>query len=297
MTNGNTIIVHQENFFRPKNFRYESLYRKPQNGDFIIKVPDLSFNEESYANFEEYGRTLHDDEGLNYGYVEITRIKCKCSKRKPLYHGLPDTYKYCYIVNLYLYSTNGEYITYDLDSDDLPFLLKTIIPYLNLLLKENHSVSEINFDWVKWQCTTWKSCQANGQGRAFSLKRNDFCSLEKLYDYIDTINITGSFNSIYRRGGGYKYTELKITYANIDRYVNLLIGKALGSKLIQEENEISYEVETDKKDFEGHCQTYHIQIDDIKLNEYKREILKIIRIYVLRNFDFTEMRKLRFLKS
>ena len=282
MTSGNTIIVHQENFFRPKNFRYESLYRKPQNGDFIIKVPDLSFNEESYANFEEYGRTLHDDEGLNYGYVEITSIKCK---------------KYCYTVNLYLYSTNGEYITYDLDSDDLPFLLKTIIPYLNILLKENHSISEINFDWVKWQCTTWEFCQANGQGREFSLKQNDFCSLEKLYDYIDTINITGSFNSIYRRGGGYKYTELKITYANIDRYVNLLIGKALGSKLIQEENEISYEVETDKEYFEGPCQTYHIQIDDIKLNEYKREVLKIIRIYVLRNFDFTEMRKLRFLKS
>ena len=291
------IIVYSENFYKPQNFKWEGVYRQLQEGDFLIEIPKLNINQEGVASISVYGKKRDEDEGLNYGNIEVVEVKCKCLQDSPLYYGSQDGIKYLYSVKFYLYSINGEYKICSLECDDLFFLLLTILPYLNLLLKENHNISEFDFEWINWQCTTWEFCQANGQGRSFSQCDNDIYSLESLYDYIDTITIDGTYYSISSRGGGCCFTELDIKYHYIDKYLSLLIGEALKSKPIFSDTNVSYKVRVDREDFEGYCSTMENKIDNIKLEYYKNEILKKIRIHTLRNFDFTAMRKMRFLKK
>lgn len=90
---------------------------------------------------------------------------------KPLYYGLnePKIYEYC--LSLYLHDVNDEWQTYDLHGTDICFLLYTILPLLNLALKDGCLISHLNFDWLEWQCNAWEWGEANGQGRGFLLMK------------------------------------------------------------------------------------------------------------------------------
>ena len=70
---------------------------------------------------------------------------------------------YEYIMTLYLYDVNGEWQTYNLHGTDISFLLYTILPLINLTLRDGCLISQLNFDWLEWQCNAWEWGEANGQ--------------------------------------------------------------------------------------------------------------------------------------
>ena len=123
-------------FYTPSNHRKERGNVPAKNGDYTIEIPSLEFGEESYASLNIVGRQLHDDEGLHFGNIELVGLKVLCKRGKPLYYGLnePKIYEYC--LSLYLYDVNDEWQTYDLHGTDICFLLYTILPLINLALKE-----------------------------------------------------------------------------------------------------------------------------------------------------------------
>lgn len=82
------IVVSKKDFFNPQN--NPNVNNSIESGDFIIEVPELDFNQTGSAKSKEFGRELSPEEGLNYGYVEVVGIQCKCTRQEPLYWGLPD---------------------------------------------------------------------------------------------------------------------------------------------------------------------------------------------------------------
>lgn len=165
------IVLKPNMFYAPSNYRRDRCNVPAENGDYTIEIPSLEFGEESYASLNIVGRQLHDDEGLHFGYIELVGLKVLCKRGKPLYYGLnePKIYEYC--LSLYLHDVNDEWQTYDLHGTDICFLLYTILPLLNLALKDGCLISHLNFDWLEWQCNAWEWGEANGQGRGFLLMR------------------------------------------------------------------------------------------------------------------------------
>ena len=286
-------------FYTPINYRWERSYASVENGDYIIEIPSLEFGEESYASLKIAGRQLHDDEGLHFGNVELVGLKVSCKRGLPLYYGLndPKIYKYC--ISLYLYDVNEEWQTLDLHCTDVDFLLYTILPLLNLALKDGYLISQLNFDWLEWQCNAWEIGEANGQGRGFLFNENDIYGLEPLYKYLKSFKIEAFEHSLARRGEGLYWTEVCICFRYIDNYISNLISNALGVKFTisgDTTKVVSYKLKLDKYSRDGYCPDKSFMLSNNEAEKYRDKIEMKLMIHVLRAFDLTELKKNRLIK-
>ncbi len=294
------IILKPQKFYSPKNYRWE-IYdnTSAENGDYTIEIPSLDFGEECYASLNVVGRHMHDDEGLHFGYVELVDLKVICKRGIPLYHGLPEPKKYEYIMSLYLYDVDRNWQTYELHGTDISFLLYTILPLINLVLRDGYLISQINFDWLEWQCNAWESGEANGQGRGFLFNNEDIYSLEQLYKYIKSFKIEAIKQSLCRRGGGIYWTDVCISFRYIDKYVSKLISDALGVNFIisgDTAKEVSYKFQLDKFECDGYCPNNSSLLSNNEVEKYKDQIEMKLMIHVLRAFDLLELKKSRLIK-
>lgn len=286
-------------FYAPSNYRRDRCNVAAENGDYTIEIPSLEFGEESYASLNIVGRQLHDDEGLHLGYIELVGLKVLCKRGKPLYYGLnePKIYEYC--LSLYLHDVNDEWQTYDLHGTDICFLLYTILPLLNLALKDGCLISHLNFDWLQWQCNAWEWGEANGQGRGFLFNEDDIYDLESLYRYLKSFKIEAIKQSLYKRGGGVYWTDVCICFRYIDNYISNLISDALGVKFIisgDTAKVVSYKLELDKDECDGYCPNNSSILQNNEAEKYREQIEMKLMIHVLRAFDLIELKKNRLIK-
>lgn len=293
------IVLKPNMFYAPSNYRRDSCNVPAENGDYTIEIPSLEFGEESYASLNIVGRQLHDDEGLHFGYIELVGLKVLCKRGKPLYYGLnePKIYEYC--LSLYLHDVNDEWQTYDLHGTDICFLLYTILPLLNLALKDGCLISHLNFDWLEWQCNAWEWGEANGQGRGFLFNEDDIYDLESLYRYLKSFKIEAIKQSLYKRGGGVYWTDVCICFRYIDNYISNLISDALGVKFIisgDTAKVVSYKLELDKDECDGYCPNNSSILQNNEAEKYREQIEMKLMIHVLRAFDLIELKKNRLIK-
>lgn len=286
-------------FYAPSNYRRYRCNVPAENGDYTIEIPSLEFGEESYASLNIVGRQLHDDEGLHFGYIELVGLKVLCKRGKPLYYGLnePKIYEYC--LSLYLHDVNDEWQTYDLHGTDICFLLYTILPLLNLALKDGCLISHLNFDWLEWKCNAWEWGEANGQGRGFLFNEDDIYDLESLYRYLKSFKIEAIKQSLYKRGGGVYWTDVCICFRYIDNYISNLISDALGVKFIisgYTAKVVSYKLELDKDECDGYCPNNSSILQNNEAEKYREQIEMKLMIHVLRAFDLIELKKNRLIK-
>lgn len=293
------IVLKPNMFYTPSNHRKERGNVPAKNGDYTIEIPSLEFGEESYASLNIVGRQLHDDEGLHFGNIELVGLKVLCKRGKPLYYGLnePKIYEYC--LSLYLYDVTDEWQTYDLHGTDICFLLYTILPLINLALKDGCLISQLNFDWLEWQCNAWEWGEANGQGRGFLFNEDDIYDLESLYQYLKSFKIEAIKQSLYKRGGGVYWTDVCICFRFIDNYISNLISDALGVKFIisgDTAKVVSYKLELDKDECDGYCPNNSLILQNIEAEKYRELIEMKLMIHVLRAFDLIELKKSRLIK-
>lgn len=286
-------------FYAPSNNRRVRCNAPAENGDYTIEIPSLEFGEESYASLNIVGRQLHDDEGLHFGYIELVGLKVLCKRGKPLYYGLTEPKKYEYCLSLNLHDVNDEWQTYDLHGTSICFLLYTILPLLNLALKDGCLISQLNFDWLEWQCNAWEWGEANGQGRGFLFNEDDIYDLESLYRYLKSFKIEAIKQSLYKRGGGIYWTDVCICFRYIDNYISNLISDALGVKFIisgDTAKVVSYKLELDKDECDGYCPNNSLILQSIEAEKYREQIEMKLMIHVLRAFDLIELKKNRLIK-
>ena len=293
------IVLKPNMFYAPSNYRRYRCNVPAENGDYTIEIPSLEFGEESYASLNIVGRQLHDDEGLHFGYIELVGLKVLCKRGKPLYYGLnePKIYEYC--LSLYLHDVNDEWQTYDLHGTDICFLLYTILPLLNLALKDGCLISHLNFDWLEWKCNAWEWGEANGQGRGFLFNEDDIYDLESLYRYLKSFKIEAIKQSLYKRGGGVYWTDVCICFRYIDNYISNLISDALGVKFIisgYTAKVVSYKLELDKDECDGYCPNNSSILQNNEAEKYREQIEMKLMIHVLRAFDLIELKKNRLIK-
>ena len=293
------IVLKPKMFYAPINYRWEKCDASAENGDYTIEIPPLEFGEESYASLNIVGRQLHDDEGLHFGYIELVGLKVLCKRGKPLYYGLnePKIYEYC--LSLYLHDVNDEWQTYDLHGTDICFLLYTILPLLNLALKDGCLISQLNFDCLEWQCNAWEWGEANGQGRGFLFNEDDIYDLESLYRYLKSFKIEAIKQSLYKRGGGVYWTDVCICFRYIDNYISNLISNALGVKFVISEDTtkvVSYKLKLDKDEYDGYCPNNSSVLQSNEAEKYREQIEMTLMIHVLRAFDLIELKKNRLIK-
>lgn len=293
------IVLKPNMFYAPSNYRRDRCNVLAENGDYTIEIPSLEFGEESYASLNIVGRQLHDDEGLHFGNIELVGLKVLCKRGKPLYYGLnePKIYEYC--LSLYLHDVNDEWQTYDLHGTDICFLLYTILPLLNLALKDGCLISHLNFDWLEWQCNAWEWGEANGQGRGFLFNEDDIYDLESLYRYLKSFKIEAIKQSLYKRGGGVYWTDVCICFRYIDNYISNLISDALGVKFIisgDTAKVVSYKLELDKDECDGYCPNNSSILQNNEAEKYREQIEMKLMIHVLRAFDLIELKKNRLIK-
>lgn len=293
------IVLKPNMFYAPSNYLRDRCNVPAENGDYTIEIPSLEFGEESYASLNIVGRQLHDDEGLHFGYIELVGLKVLCKRGKPLYDGLnePKIYEYC--LSLYLHDVNDEWQTYDLHGTDICFLLYTILPLLNLALKDGCLISHLNFDWLEWQCNAWEWGEANGQGRGFLFNEDDIYDLESLYRYLKSFKIEAIKQSLYKRGGGVYWTDVCICFRYIDNYISNLISDALGVKFIisgDTAKVVSYKLELDKDECDGYCPNNSSLLQNNEAEKYREQIEMKLLTHVLRAFDLIELKKNRLIK-
>lgn len=293
------IVLKPNMFYAPINYRWEKCDASAENGDYTIEIPPLEFGEESYASLNIVGGQLHNNEGLHLGNIELVGLKVLCKRGKPLYYGLnePKIYEYC--LSLYLYDVNDEWQTYDLHGTDICFLLYTILPLINLALKDGCLISQLNFDWLEWQCNAWEWGEANGQGRGFLFNENDIYDLESLYRYLKSFKIEAIKQSLYKRGGGVYWTDVCICFRYIDNYISNLISDALGVKFIisgDTTKVVSYKLELDKDERDGYCPNNSSILQNNEAEKYRESIEMKLMIHVIRAFDLIELKKNRLIK-
>lgn len=293
------IVLKPNMFYAPIDYRREICNVSAENGDYTIEIPPLEFGEESYASLNIVGRPLQDNEGLHFGNIELVGLKVLCKRGKPLYYGLkePKIYEYC--LSLYLYDVNDEWQTYNLHGTDIYFLLYTILPLINLVLKEGCLISQLNFDWLEWQCNAWEWGEANGQGRGFLFNENDIYDLESLYRYLKSFKIEAIKQSLNKRGGGVYWTDVCICFRYIDNYISSLISDALGVKFIisgDSTKVVSYKLELDKDECDGYCPNNNSLLQNNEAEKYREQIEMKLMIHVIRAFDLLELKKNRLIK-
>ena len=294
------IVLKPNMFYTPIDYRRERCNASAENGDYTIEIPPLEFGEESYASLNIVGRQLQDGEGLHFGNIELVGLKVLCKRGKPLYYGLNDPKVYEYCLSLYLYDVNDEWQTYNLHGTDICFLLYTILPLINLALKDGCLISQLNFDWLEWQCNAWEWGEANGQGRGFLFNENDIYDLESLYRYLKSFKIEAIKQSLCKRGGGLSWTDVCICFRYIDNYISNLISDALGVNFIISEDTtkiVSYKLELDKGECDGYCPNNNSILQNKEAEKYREQIEMKLMIHVLRAFDLIELKKNRLIKQ
>lgn len=293
------IVLKPNKFYSPSNRRRERNNSPVENGDYTIEIPSLDFEEEGYALLNVVGRQLHDKEGLHFGNIELVGLKIKCKKGEPLYYGLNEQKIYEFCLSMYLYDVNNEWKTYDLHGTDISFLLYTILPLINLALRDGCLISQLDFDWLEWQCNAWEWGEANGQGRGFLFKDEDIYSLESLYQYIRSFKIEAIKQSLYNRGSGVYWTDVNIYFRYIDNYICNLISDALGVKYTISENPTKiakFKLKLDRYECDGYCLCNSSVLSDDEAEKYREQIEMNLMIHVLRTFDLIELKKNRLIK-
>lgn len=288
-------------FYVPINYRHQKpIHDAPaENGDYIIEIPPMEFGDEKYASLKVVGRQLHDDEGLFFGNIELVDLKVLCKKGEPYYYGLPSPKKYEYWLSLQLFDVNKDWQTLDLHGTSIYFLLYEILPLLNLALKDGCLISQLDFDWLEWQCNAWDFGEANGQGRGFLFYENDVNGLESLYKYLKSFKIKAVKHSLPGRGDGRYWTEVCVSFRYIDKYISKLISDALGEKFIISEDitkVVNYKLIFDKVQRDGYCPFSHTILSENEAEMYREQIEMQLMIHVLRAFDLTELKKNRLIK-
>lgn len=74
------IIPKPNKFYSPSSHRRQINNTPAENGDFTIETPSLEFKEESYALLNIIGRQLHNVEGLDFGNIELVKLKVICKQ-------------------------------------------------------------------------------------------------------------------------------------------------------------------------------------------------------------------------
>ena len=224
-----------------------SLLDKYKEGDILIDIPFLSYNQEQYAVVEHYGHPELDSGGLNIGNVRNIRINCRCIPGKLVPKGgifypnceyIPEPIRE-YVVEMTLQDNDNNFRHFAIKVTNLFYLLHVIQQYINPLLEEGHSVNSFNYDWIRWQCTAWNSSEANHQGRNFTFKDSDIYSIDCLYDYICGFDIKVISKALPKRGGGLYWKDVYITVDNIDPYINEIIGRVLSTKASLKDDKVS----------------------------------------------------------
>ncbi len=294
------MVLKPNMFYSPINHRWEKCNASAENGDYTIEIPSLEFGEEGYASLNVVGRQLHDNEGLHFGNIELVGLKVICKRGKPLYYGFKGPKTYGYYLSLYLYDIRNEWQAYDLHGTDINFLLYTILPLINLALRDGGClISQLNFDWLEWQCNAWERGEANGQGRGFLFNDEDIYSLESLYQYLKSFKIEAIKQSLYKRGGGIYWTDVNICFRYIDNYICRLISDALGVKFTVSENStkvVNFKLELDRYECDGYCPGNSSILSNNEAEKYREHIEMKLMIHMLRAFDLIELKKNRLIK-
>lgn len=292
------MIIKKKNFSTP-NPSWTSADRIEEDGDIVIEIPKLDFDETKYASLREVGRQLHDEEGVCIGHVEITNVVCKCYRREPLYHNTSYRKGYRYIVDLYIYDKEN-YITKTLEVDDLNFITSIVIPHINILIGKGYTINDLNWDWIDWQCNCWDFSVANEQpkGRCLNFYNDDITTAEDLYDRIETIKVSGYVDGINHIGKDNDFwevitVELTLEFPFIDRYIAELLFDNPSYDF--ETKTISYTYKTNYHS--GYSAVGPYKLDESKLERYRENWIKSLRIYKVHNFDKNEMMSRRFLKN
>ncbi len=293
------IVLKPNMFYTPIDYRWEICNAPAETGDYTIEIPSLEFGEESYALQNVVGSQIHDDKRLHFGNIELIKLKAICKRGKPLYYGLSELKRYEYCLSLYLYDVGGNCQTYDLHGTDMFFLLHTILPLINLALRDGCLISQLDFDWLEWQCNAWESGEANGQGREFLFNEEDVYNLESLYQYLKSFKMEAIEQSVYKRGGGVYWTDINICFRYIDNYICRLISGALGVKFIISENTtkvVNYKLEFNRYECDGYCPGNSFIISNNEAEKFREQIEMKLMIHVLRSFDLIELKKNRLIK-
>lgn len=281
-----------------------SLRDKYKEGDILIDIPFLSYNQEQYAVIEYYGHPELDCGGLNIGNVRNIRINCRCIPGKLIPKGgllypncefVPEPIRE-YVVEMTLQDNDNKFRHFVIKVTNVFYLLHVIQQYINPLLEDGHTVNSFNYEWINWQCTTWNSSEANGQGRNFTFEDKDFYSIDDLYDYLCSFDIKVISNAVSKRGGGYYWKDIYVSFENIDRYVNTLISKALSTIAKVNDDKVSFKIVIENEERDGYCHEGERELSPTEAESYRGMIVKKLLIYVLREFDIELMKRNRFIK-
>ena len=288
------ILVKRNKVYTPQHYKWESSNDTIEPNDFSIKLPNLDLDEVGYATLSIINSSNQTDK-LNYGYVCLDSIRCTCKKEEPLYHGLPDRKKFIYLLTLNLIDKNSNISINTLEATDISFVVKTIIPYINLALKEGYLCEELNWEWIKWQCTVWNFCEVNGQGRTFSYEDNSITNSESLYDFIGNIRVTVRQESINRVGKDNDFwKEVSIVMPQTHKYLASLFSAALGVEAILNNDKQTFILKIEKETAYSHAVSYELSLKETEV--YKEQFIKILRIYCIKKFDIQKMNILSFVK-
>lgn len=291
------MVIKKKNFNCPnKDWGKDS---SEEEGDILIKIPELDFDEIGDVSIEEVGCKRHEEEGVFINHVEIMGITCLCKRREPLYYGLPNRKSYYYTIEFYLYNEN-EWTIKTIEVDSLKFFLTILVPHMNQLIDKGHKLKDINWDWVEYQCKCWDFNMANDQprGRQLNYYENDITTQEKLYDVLDNIIVSGYEDGINHVGKDNDFwevitIELKLGFPFIDRY----IGEILFENPTYEMDDKSIKVSYKTNYHSAYAAVGPYRLSEQKLEEYKRKAIRWLRINKVHLFDPKEMLLRRFLNT
>lgn len=294
------VRLHVRHIFKPEECPhahdlFENHY--PEIGDYEFDVPNLRFGESGHVNISiTGGGKSNKEDGIIIGYIKINDIICECNIKEPVYYGLSATKEYNYTLYFDFIEKQNDSHAHVLKCKSLDFLIKTILAYINLLIKEGHAYSEFNWDWINWQCTTWNAEEARGMERDFTYYANDIRNLECLYDYCESFELKGRQESRNRVGRDNRFwEEFYFRFPKIDNYISNLIGKALHTEPFFDNEFVEYKYTTNG--YYAYSEARSFDLSERAINHYRPIFIKKIRIYCIKNYDFFEMKKQRFLKS
>lgn len=265
-----------------------------------VEYPILQLNEEGELkfrnynwNFDERKHYVQDLKSINYGNVEILKIKVLRYRIDPMatYNTYCGPREFKFTFQLKMTDKEGAVLQQEIETDNSEFMLKNTIPFINILLEEGHSINDFDWDWINWQANTG----GDDQGKWFPFKKNDIRNGEELYDFLSSFTLAAQdyYTSRFCGRDGY------ITFKYIDDYISNLINDALRGFIRKdtENNTICIEF----KIYCNESQYYYINSrDDVRqeeIEQYVDPLIKKLRVHCLMHFDEFEVKKSKFLKS
>lgn len=287
------IVVKTSDFYRPQE--WPSGCQTREEGDFLIGP--IEGGGPGVHSIDIIGQRSGKNKRINYGFVEVL---CVETIYNPLYncdHPNSNEKRYKSKITFKIHDkfNNGE--KRELICKSFTTVLLNTIPFINLILSEGHGLTDLNWEWIDWQCNGFDCMsECNGQLRKFLLYENDIYSKERLYDKLDEIVVSGKKvgESIVGKDN-YFYDELTIrlelSFPYRDHYIAELLFD--NSYTFTENNDIECTIRCNKH--YAYSSSGSFKMDEYRLNKYKYEIVRDLRINRLPNFDILEMKKRRFL--